>query len=146
MTKAFVFLVALLPLLAGCSSLSRQTSAGVDLGTIKRVFVERRLADNNNVRDRFVRALQAKGYEAEAGPLTMMPEKGIDAVLIYEDRWTWDFRTYMVEIKAELRHPRTQALMAKAYLHRAPFAGKSTDGMVETVVEALFQAPKKPKK
>ncbi|MBL9207166.1 MAG: hypothetical protein JNN01_18905 [Opitutaceae bacterium] len=143
MIKAYVFLAALVPFLAGCSTLTHQSAPGVELGKIKRVFVERRLADNNNVRDRFVRALQAKGFEAEAGPLTMMPEKGIDAVLVYEDRWAWDFRTYLVEVRVELRHPLTQALMAQAYLQRAPFGGKSTDDMVATVVDALFRVPKR---
>ena len=61
MIKAFVFLAVLAPFLAGCSTLTHQSAPGVDLAKIKRVFVERRLADNNNVRDRFVRALQAKG-------------------------------------------------------------------------------------
>jgi len=143
MIKALVFLAVLAPFFAGCSTLTHQAVPGVELANIKRVFVERRLADNNNVRDRFVRALQAKGIEAEAGPLTMMPEKGIEAVLIYEDRWAWDFRTYLVEVRAELRHPVTQALMAQAYLQRAPFGGKSTDEMVNTVVDALFRMPKR---
>lgn len=124
---------------AGCANTSSQLTPGVDLGAVKRIWVERRLGDNNNVRDRLVRSLQSQGLQAEAGPITLMPEKGIDAVLGYEDRWTWDFRTYLVELRIELRHPRTRELMASSFVSRGPFAGKTTDDMVEQGVRALFR-------
>jgi hypothetical protein len=129
----------LLLLLAGCANLSNQVTPGVDLRSVKRIWVERRLGDNNNVRDRIVRSLRAQGLEADAGPVTLMPEKGIDAILGYEDRWTWDFRTYLVELRVELRHPRTRELLASAYVSRGPFAGGSTDDMVDRAARALFR-------
>lgn len=140
MSRCAPVLLALLAFtLAGCANLSNQVTPGVDLASVKRVWVERRLGDNNNVRDRLVRSLRVQGLEAEAGPITLMPEKGIDAVLGYEDRWTWDFRTYLVELRVELRHPRTRELLASAYISRGPFAGKSTDDMVDRGVRALFR-------
>lgn len=124
--------------LAGCTSAVRNVAAGVDLTKIRSVWVEQRLADNHNVRDRLVRALRAHGYEADAGPLTMMPERGVDAVLVYQDRWTWDFRSYMMELEAELRHPRNQTLIGQVYVHQRPFLGYSTDGMAEKAVQMLL--------
>jgi hypothetical protein len=140
MSRRAPFLLALLALfLAGCANLSNQVTPGVDLRSVKRVWVERRLGDNNNVRDRLVRSLRAQGLEADAGPITLMPERGIDAVLGYEDRWTWDFRTYLVELRVELRHPRTRELLASAYVSRGPFVGRTTDDMVDRGVQALFR-------
>lgn len=133
-----VLLVCAVWSLTGCASAVRNVAAGVDLTKIRSVWVEQRLADNHNVRDRLVRALRAHGYEADAGPLTMMPDKGIDAVLVYQDRWTWDFRSYMMELEAELRHPRNQTLIGQVYVHQRPFLGYSTDGMVEKTVRMLL--------
>jgi hypothetical protein len=138
--KAFlaVLLACIVGSLAGCSSASRNVAAGVDLTKIRSIWVEQRLADNHNVRDRLVRALRAHGYDADAGPLTMMPDRGVDAVLVYQDRWTWDFRSYMMELEAELRHPRNQALMAQVFIHQLPFRGYSTDGMAEKAIQTLL--------
>ncbi len=133
-----VLLLCAVAFLAGCSSVSRNVANGVDFAKIRSIWVEQRLADNHNVRDRLVRALRAHGYEADAGPLTMMPEKGVDAVLVYEDRWTWDFRSYMMELEAQLRHPRNQSLIAQVYVHQLPFRGYSTDGMAEKAVQTLL--------
>lgn len=136
---ASLFLLILLPWLAGCGSATGETAVGIDLTKVKNVWVERRLADNNGVRDRFVRALQQRGLQAEAGPLTMMPETGVDAVLVYEDRWDWNFGAYMMDLRVELRNPRTQALMATSFVQRAPFVGGSADDMVVRAVTELFR-------
>lgn len=133
--------LALLALFSGCASTSSQVTAGVDLTQVKRVWVERRLADNFAVKERLVRALRARGIEAEAGPLTMMPERGIDAVLVYEDRWAWDFRTYMIELNVQLRKATDNQLLASAFTYRQPLSTRSTDDMVEIVVQRLFPRP-----
>jgi len=46
------------------------------------------------------------GYDASCGPLTMMPEK-VDALLSYEERWGWDFRSYLIELRVELKDLKT---------------------------------------
>lgn len=146
MIKASVlFLVLVTGLLSGCASVSRQSIPHFEGSKVKKVFVERRLADNNNVRDRLVNALKARGLEAEAGPLTLMPEQGIDVVLGYDDRWDWNFGNYMVELRVELRNPRTQELLASALVQRSALFGKSTDEMVKDAVEALFRERAKAK-
>jgi hypothetical protein len=131
-------LAGVVALLTGCSSVTRSVASGVDFTQVRSIWVEQRLADNHNVRDRLVRALRAHGYDADAGPLTMMPDRGVDAVLVYQDRWTWDFRSYMMELEAELRHPRNQALMAQVFIHQLPFRGYSTDGMAEKAIQTLL--------
>lgn len=146
MTKAITFVLLLaLGLVSGCST-SRSNAAFApqfDRTKVKFVFVERRLADNNNVRDRFVEALRARGFTSEAGPLTMMPEKGVDVVLVYEDTWEWNFGNYLVELRVQLRHPRTNELLAGSVLRRKAFIGKSTNEMVEAIVDDLFKDPAK---
>ncbi len=142
MTKAITFVLLLaLGLVSGCST-SRSNAAFApqfDRTKVQFVFVERRLADNNNVRDRFVDALRERGYTAEAGPLTMMPEKGVDVVLVYEDTWEWNFGNALVELRVQLRHPRTNALLAGSVLRRRALFGKSTNEMVEAIVDDLFK-------
>ncbi len=142
MTKAFAFLLLVASVLAtGCST-SRSNAAfspQFDRAKVKFVFVERRLADNNNVRDRFVDALRARGFTSEAGPLTLMPEKGVDVVLVYEDTWEWNFGNRLVELRVQLRNPRTNELLAGSVLHRGAIFGKNTSEMVEAIVDDLFE-------
>ncbi len=138
-----IILLLAIGLGSGCSTLHSNAAFApqFDRTKVKFVFVERRLADNNNVRDRFVEALRTRGFTADAGPLTMMPEKGVDVVLIYEDQWEWNFGNKLVELRVQLRNPRTNELLAGTVLRRAAIFGKSTDEMVAAVVDDLFTRP-----
>ncbi|MBE7537704.1 MAG: hypothetical protein HS122_04775 [Opitutaceae bacterium] len=142
MTKTAVLLLFLaLGLASGCSTNGSNAAFApqFDRTKVKFVFVERRLADNNNVRDRFVDALRARGFTAEAGPLTLMPEKGVDVVLVYEDYWEWNFGNHMVELRVQLRNPRTNELLAGSVLRRGAVFGKNTSEMVQAIVDDLFK-------
>ena len=49
-----------------------------------------------------VAELRRLGREASSGPMTMMPQN-TEAVLTYDARWEWNFKTYLVELNLELR-------------------------------------------
>ncbi len=85
--------------LAGCSNVS--TRQVVALDQFKHFYVERRLNENNHLDEIIVAALKQHGREAASGPLTMMP-KNTDVLVTYDARWTWDFKTYLIELNLEL--------------------------------------------
>ncbi len=91
--------LALAITLAGCSSVS--TRKVVELDRFQRFYVERRLNENNHLDELIVAELQRLGREASSGPLTMMPPK-TDVLVTYDARWTWDFKTYLIELNLEL--------------------------------------------
>jgi hypothetical protein len=92
-------------LFAGCASTqSHVAEPGRNLKDVKRFFVLRNLKDNHRVHESIVRALQARGLQAESGPITLLP-KDSQVVIVYEDRWSWDFGDHMVSLKLGARDP-----------------------------------------
>ena len=126
-------------LLTGCST-SASARKVVPLDRFNRVYVERRLNENHRLDEVFVSELQRLGREATSGPMTMMPEN-TDAVLTYDARWEWDFKTYLIELTFELHtvHPRKK--LADARYHQPAIKTKSPDEVIRDLLVRLFANP-----
>ena len=93
-------------LLAGCATTERRVAVpGRSLKEVRRFFVVRNLKDNHGIEERIVRALRARGFEVESGPVTLQPDSA-QAVISYEDRWAWDFSDHMVMLEINARDPK----------------------------------------
>jgi hypothetical protein len=130
-------LLVLVAVLAGCSSL--HTRAVVDLAPFKRIYVIHRLTDDHHIDDLLVRELQQLGHEASSGPHTLLPENA-DAVLTYEDRWEWDFKTYLIELNVELRTARTEKKLADGHSLQQTPRSKQPPEVVRDLLTSLFKA------
>ena len=135
-------LLALAALLAGgCAQISRQGHG--DLGRFRRVFVEQRQNDNIGAHRMMVAELQALGYEADSGWLTMMPE-ATDLVVTYDVRETWDFRPYVIELNASVRPARDyNRVVATARYFRPGVTNKPAGAMVHELMRRLFPAARR---
>lgn len=109
---------------AGCTSLKRTVPSDRDLSTIREVFVVTNLNDNHRLAPQLVLALQAHGLRATHGPLTLLPST-TDAVLHYEDRWSWDFGEHMTYLRIDLHDP--GAVRHYATATRTKYVANSTD-------------------
>jgi hypothetical protein len=98
-------------LLAGCAQMSTRTLPKTDISGYKHIFVEHRLADSYGVADEVARQLRVMGYDATAGALTMMPTNA-ELIVSYDDMWTWDFNTYMIEFDMQVRLARSDKILA----------------------------------
>lgn len=137
MKSPLLLLCTLLALLAGCSSVS--TRSVIDLAPFKHIYVVHRLADDHHVDELLVQALQRAGHEASSGPLTLLPDSA-DAVLTYEDRWEWDFKTYLIELSIELHTARTEKKLADGhYLQQTP-RSKPPAEVVQELIASLLKA------
>jgi hypothetical protein len=140
--KAFGrLLLALAALLAaGCAQLTREGRA--DLSRFQRVFVEQRLNDNLGVDRMLVHELKTLGYEAESGPLTMMPESA-ELVVTYDVRETWDFRPYVIELNAAARPAKDyNRVIGTARYFRPGVTNKPAHEMVHELATKLFPRAK----
>jgi len=137
--KTAALLLALTALLAsGCSHVSTHKAAGADLGRYRKVFVEHRLSDGRNLDEIMARELRALGYDASAGPLTMMPPNA-QAVVAYEDAWAWDFNTYLIGLDVSVRNSRSDRILAAAHVYRpSNVFGAAPDRMINEVMRKLF--------
>jgi hypothetical protein len=137
MNKLFPLLTLTLALTA-CSTFNIHRESGANLTGLKKIYVERRLADGRGLDQLIAQELQRLGYDASNGPLTMMPDH-VDAVVSYVDQWNWDFSLYMIELDIEVSDPRTNKILATTRYFRPAMAGKSPAAMVQTVIDPLFR-------
>jgi len=128
-------------LLAGCTHIERDVSPGRDPSALREIFVAANLADNHRLAERISAALRARGLRAESGPLTMRPVTA-EAVLHYEDRWTWDFGEHMTYMRLDLHDPDQRRPYASAYRLRHIARSTDVDAVISAVVAELFRPTK----
>lgn len=108
----------------GCTSLKRHVPPDRDTTTVREVFVVTNLNDNHRIAPQLVLSLQALGLRASHGPLTLLPPSA-DAVLHYDDRWSWDFGEHMTYLRLNLHDP--GEVRPYAYATRTKYVANSTD-------------------
>jgi hypothetical protein len=133
-------LVAWALLLAGCAT-GMSTRKATDLTRFKKIYVESLLADNHRIDAQIAAALNALGREATFGVATMRPD-GIDAIVSYTDRWEWDFKNYMIEIKIDVRDARTDKPLATGSYYQASLKTKSSEEVIRLILSPLFEPSK----
>ncbi len=138
--KAAVVLLLLLALLTGCtSSLTTRQAPKADLSQLRHIFVEHRLNDNHRLDELIVQELRSLGYEAVAGPLTMMsPET--DALVTYEDEWVFDFTSHLTTFSITVADNRRHQMLAEGRYYRPSVTHMSPDEMVHLTVAKVFSA------
>ncbi len=134
--KTFVLLLAAGALLGGCSSESTQKVA--DYSSVHRIYVEHQLTDNHRIDELIAAELKTLGYDATCGWPTMMPDH-VDAIITYQDRWTWDFKSYLIDLRVELRANYTNKPLATGSYHQASAYTKSPPEVVHEILAPLFK-------
>jgi hypothetical protein len=126
-------------LLGGCAQISTRTIPNVDLPGHKRVFVEKRLADSYGVAEEIALELRNLGYDASSGAPTMMP-LNTELIVSYDDMWTWDFSTYMIEFDVQVRSARSDKILAMGHYFRPTMVfGHPPAAMIHELLVKLFK-------
>ncbi len=136
--KSRLSLLIALVCLVGCSSLTSHQNPAVDLTQFKRFYVEHRLTDDHGLDHLIVNDLKRRGYEAACGPLTMMPDN-TQVLVVYEDRWNWDFKSYLIELDIKFRDARKEKLIAFGTLHHPSPVAKEPATMIHQVLNSFFK-------
>lgn len=108
-----VFLMMLSLVLAGCASYTADVEPGTQFSNFRKIWVKTNLDDNHAIDRLLVQVLKARGFEAEYGPMTMMP-RDMQAIVSYRDRWTWDFKNHMTSLEIEVREVKSERQVAAA--------------------------------
>jgi len=120
----------------GCAGPPVSSRKVVALERFHHVFVISELNDNHRIDELLAAELKRLGYEASFGPRTMMPDNA-DAVITYADRWEWDFKTYLIELKLEAFTSRTNKKLAEARYYRPSLRSESPEQIVHDLLLAL---------
>ncbi len=129
-------LLMLLGLLAGCASYDAQVERGRSLNGVRKYFVLTNLNDNHALDHQIAAALKARGYEAETGPLTMMPDD-TQAIVSYQDHWSWDFGDRLVYLQITARDRKTNQTDATVQFSTRLPTLKPISGIVDELIEQL---------
>lgn len=135
--KRFACFLLLGALLTGCATLSTRQLPQTDLRQPTRFFVVHRLADDRRIDLLIVAELERLGRIASSGPITMLPDDA-EIVVSYEDRWAWDFGTYLVELSMDFRRAKTDKPLASAYYHRAIISRQAPITTVRAMLDPLL--------
>lgn len=126
-------------LLAGCGHINTRSLPNAGLAAHRHVFVEHRLPDSHGVADEIARQLRAMGFDASAGAMTMMPGD-TELIVSYEDMWTWDFKSYMIEIDMGVRTARGDRILAVGHYYRPSMMfGHPPADMIHELLLKLFK-------
>lgn len=136
--KPAAIALILLPFLAGCSEISTRTAPKADLGQLQHLYVEHLLTDGRGIDQIIAKELRKRGYDALTGPRQLMPANA-EALIHYEDRWTFDFTNYMIEIDLEVISVRTGKPLATARYFRPSITGQSPVEMIDVVLNKIFK-------
>jgi hypothetical protein len=111
--------------------------AGVNVSELKTMYVvnEDGKADTT---PSIVEELKSRGVTVKSGKLTDMPADTA-CVVKADENWMWDMGTYVLGLEIKFTKPKTQAVMADAYIKRAmPEGRRGSKIMSHEVINAIY--------
>ena len=141
--KPVSLLLLLVLTLSGCTAVTTHADKDrkLHLADCRRFFVLVNLNDNHGIAPSIVRALKARGLEADSGPFTMLPETA-QAVVVYDDKWAWDFSTHMVQLTLGAQVPTAVRPFATVSYQNNIAFGTQLDDVVNQLVAELLTVAK----
>lgn len=143
-SKLPIFIV--LPLLAiialvssGCiTKLDSSVAPGVELSELKVIFVKKLAADERGIEKLIAQELNRMGYQAVYGS-DLPANRNFDAIIEYQDKWTWDLTMYMIELRVQILDPINSYTMASGESYRTSIVRKTPSEMVKEVLTEIFK-------
>jgi hypothetical protein len=134
-------MLLLFGLLAGCTSYEAQVEKGRAHAGVKRFFVLTNPNDGHAIDHLVAVALTNRGFEADSGPLTMMPDE-TEAIVSYQDRWTWDFGDHLVYLQIAVRDRKSIQAYANVVFSAKVPSHKHPADIVDDLVGRLLPGKK----
>lgn len=123
---------------AGCAAKTTRLNPELKLGQFKRVYVEKRLNDNRSTDEIIAAELRRRGFEAGYGHLTMMPRE-TEVIITYDARWTWDFRSYLIELQLNARTAHSNKPIAFATYRQTGIIPKDPERVVSKLLTEFLE-------
>jgi len=92
--------------------------------------------DERNLDIAIAEVLRRRGLEIVSGDATEA-----NYVVSYVDRWYWDMRMYLIDLRIDIRDARTSVLVATGRSYQSSLAamGETHESIVERTVNVLFE-------
>ena len=125
--------------LMACGGRSAQTLPPEARAEGATFYVENHGKDERNLEQVIAATLQERGLQVSSGARDARPE-GVDYIVTYEDRWSWDMRTYLGAIRIEVADADSGRVVATSKSSQSSLRamGKSHEVIVRAVTTALL--------
>jgi hypothetical protein len=102
-------------------------------------YVERQANDGRNLAQNIAAQLRTRGLSATNGEAGDIPENA-QYVVSYIDRWQWDMRMYLIDLRIEARDRNTSRIVGYGNSHQTSLAamGKSHDDVVNRALDQML--------
>jgi len=129
-------------LTGGCvGSTSGQMTLPAAVATESVYFVERHPKDSRDLASTIAERMQARGLKATSGtPEERKPEHTY--IVNYTDRWYWDMRMYLADLRIEVRDAKDQSVVGFGQSTQSSLKamGKTHVDIVDAALNELFGA------
>lgn len=134
-------LLGLMGILAGCTSVSTQLDRDFNPAKFGKFYVVANSNDNRAMDRHIAEALRARGFQAESGYLTMMPDN-FQVIVTYQDNWAWDFGDHLASLRITMREPNKPQGFATASLASSLPLREAPSVSINRLLDRLFSGPK----
>lgn len=136
--RLLLSLLAIAFFTTGCATKTARLNPGIKLSQYKRIYVEKRLNDNNATDALIAAELRSRGFDASYGHLTMMP-RDTEVVITYDARWTWDFRSYLIELNITATTAHSNKLIATGNYKQPGIVPKKPEAMISALLDKFLK-------
>lgn len=129
-------------LLGGCvGSTAGQMTLSTDAARQGVYFVERNAADERDLATQIADKMRARGLNATAGVAGQKPAD-CTYVVKYVDRWMWDMRMYLADLRIELRDARSFSIVGYGQSSQSSLKamGQTYSDVMDAALNQLFGA------
>jgi hypothetical protein len=102
-------------------------------------FVQRHDKDDRDLASTIAKAMQARGLQATAGTVAQRPAEAT-YVVTYVDRWMWDMRMYLYDLRIDLRDARDQSILGYGQSMQSSLKamGQTHEDIINRALDQLF--------
>lgn len=134
-----IALVSIMLLVVGCSSVGGSRLPNEARSDASLYYVQHQPKDGRNLHRLIAEALRDRGFKTLSGVKEERPKKA-DYYVNYEDRWRWDMRMYLLELRIDVHEADTGKVIGhgRSYQDSLAAMGMSYRDVIDRVLEALL--------
>lgn len=138
-----LFLLIIPILLSSCvASLKTEHTPGASLKGRDLFYVERHPDEDWGYHRMIADEMCMMGYKASAGEANQAPA-GVDGIVTYDDKWTWDLSPYLYELELRILDPKDRTLLVKTRNVRSSLVRNNPKQMAQGALRSTFGLPAK---
>jgi len=106
-------------------------------------FVQRHDKDARDLASTIAKSMQARGLNVTAGTAAERPAEAA-YIVTYVDKWMWDMRMYLYDLRIELRDARDQSILGYGQSMQSSLKamGQTHEDVINRALDQLFPPDK----